>query len=306
MDSSCLSYMVEARLRPAQRTRRHPMKTTTFAAAALLTAGTSFTQIVIPSGAKVSCRLEQTISSATAQEGQAVNLSVTEDVRINDVVVIKQGATVYGSIVTAQERRRMGRSGKLDFTIDKVRAADGEFISLRYTPYKKSGEGKGVTTGVLTAGAAILFWPAAPAFLLIKGKDVSINKGVTVDVFTDADHTMKSASYQQAPVVTSGAPGAAHPAGAGPAIGVEMGSVTVDADIEGAEIEIDGMFVGNTPTTRRMPAGAYSITVRDGVRVWERKVAVQAGDSVRLRAKLDNNTVATPARTSAAAPVRRH
>ena len=70
----------------------------------------------------------------------------------------------------------------------------------------------------LTAGAAVLFWPAAPAFLLIKGKDVSINKGVTVDVFTDADHTMKSASYQQAPVVTSAAPGAAYPvAGAAPA-----------------------------------------------------------------------------------------
>lgn len=273
-------------------------------------ASLSFAQLVIPSGTKVTCRLDQSISSSTAQEGQAVNLSVTEDIRINDVVVLKQGATVYGSITTAQEKRRMGRAGKLDFSIDKVRAADGEFIPLRYTPFKKAGEGKGVTTGVLTAGAAIVFWPAAPFFLLIKGKDVTIQKGITIDVFTDADHTMKSPAYREAPVITSLAPGAVAPAmnmaaSAGNPFhpgnaGGELVQVTIDADVEGAEVEIDGAYVGNAPSTRRLAPGAHTVTVREGALVWERSLNVQPGDSLRVRARLNQVTPppSAPARTA--------
>src|SRR5215203_1604741 len=86
----------------------------------------------------------------------------------------------------------MGRSGKLDFSIDKVRTADGDMVPLRYTMQKKSGEGKGLSTGVMTAGAAVLFWPAAPFFLIRKGKDININKGIVIEVFTDAEHVQKS------------------------------------------------------------------------------------------------------------------
>src|SRR3979409_6857 len=75
-------------------------------------------QIEIPDGTKVSCRLEQTISSATAEQGQQVQLSVTEDVKVGDTVVIAQGATVLGTVVEAEGKRRMGRTGKLDFSVD--------------------------------------------------------------------------------------------------------------------------------------------------------------------------------------------
>ena len=256
-------------------------------------AGISHAQLVVPSGTKVSTRLEQTLTSATAQEGQAVNLSVTEDVRINDVVVIRQGATVFGTVSMAQEKRRMGRSGKLDFTIEKVRAADGEFIPLRYTPFRKQGEGKGVTTGVLTAGAAVVFWPAAPLFLLMKGKDATINKGITVDVFTDADHTLKNPANRHAPSVTSVAPGASVPAAqtaaapANPFAGTdELAALTIEADSAGAEVEIDGHFAGNVPATRKLAPGSHTVTVREGAAVWQRTIIIQPGDSLRLRAQL--------------------
>src|SRR5947209_17078240 len=84
----------------------------------------------------------------------------------------------------------MGRAGKLYFSIDRVRSADGEWIPLRYTVNKRSGGSHAVSTGVLTASAAILFWPAAPAFLLIKGKDVTLNKGMIFDTFTDQNHEL--------------------------------------------------------------------------------------------------------------------
>lgn len=90
-------------------------------------------QITIPDGTKLRTRLDQSISSATAETGQSVELSVTEAVKIGDQVVIADGARVTGTITEAQERRHMGRAGKLDFSIDRVRAADGNWIPLRYT-----------------------------------------------------------------------------------------------------------------------------------------------------------------------------
>src|SRR3954468_13289153 len=146
-------------------------KTITF----LISAGLAAAQITIPDGTKLRVRLDQTISSGSAEQGQAVELSITEAVRVNDQVVIPDGARVTGTVTQAQEKRHMGRAGKLDFSIDRVRAVDGEWIPLRYTVNKQSGGSHAVSTGVLTAGAAVLFWPAAPAFLLIKGKDVAIN-----------------------------------------------------------------------------------------------------------------------------------
>lgn len=133
-------------------------------------ASISFAQVTIPDGTKLRVRLDQTISSSTAEEGQTVELSVSDAVRIGDEIVIAEGARVTGTVTQAHEKRTMGRAGKLDFSLDRVRAADGEWVPLRYTLNKKSGESHGTRTGVLTASAAVLFWPAAPAFLLIKGK----------------------------------------------------------------------------------------------------------------------------------------
>jgi hypothetical protein len=154
----------------------------------MLSAALASAQINIPDGTRVRVRLDQTVTSATAEEGQIVELSVTDTIRVGDQAVIPQGARVTGTITSAQEKRRLGRAGKLDFSIDRVRSADGEWVPLRYTLNERSGESHAVRTGVITAGVAVVFWPAAPVFLLMKGKDVTINKGVIFDTFIDEDH----------------------------------------------------------------------------------------------------------------------
>ncbi|HYO82024.1 MAG TPA: PEGA domain-containing protein [Bryobacteraceae bacterium] len=265
------------------------------ALSALAAGQVAWAGVTIPNGTKLSCRLEQTISSATAEEGQQVQLSVTDPVRINGVVVIPQGAPVLGTIVMAQGKRSMGRSGKLDFSVDKVRAADGAFVPLRYHMNKKQGEGKGMSTGIMTAGAAVLFWPAAPFFLMRKGKDININKGIVFEVFTDQDHDTGGATVSgpvapappqtlaTQPQVMLAAQQQVVPAAATPA---ELATVNITSDLPGAEVEVDGVFVGSTPASTKLAPGVHKVQVKHGSAAWSRDLMVQPNGTVNVNAIL--------------------
>jgi hypothetical protein len=240
------------------------------------------TQVVIPDGTKLRVRLDQQISSATADEGQTVELTVTEAIKLDDQVVIPEGARVSGTITEAMAKRRMGRAGKLDFSIDRVRAVDGEWVPLRYTLNKKSGESHAVRTGVITAGVAVVFWPAAPVMLLMHGKDITINKGVTFDVFTDSSHQLANLGKQKPGInaagIQTGTGGAA--------------TLTITSSMLGAEIELDGAFVGNTPTTLQVAAGSHNFIIRNGAEVWQRSIQVTPGSNVSLNADLGSRSAA--------------
>lgn len=260
---------------------------------ALFATASAFAQTVtIPDGTKLRVRLDHTISSSTAEPGQTVELSVTENVKISDQLVIAEGARVTGTITQAQEKRRMGRAGKLDFSVERVRAADGEWIPLRYTISKKMGQSDATRNGIITAGVAVVFWPAAPLVLLAKGKDVTINKGVTFDVFTDSDHvvnTKGSSTAQVATALAQGAPSVQNasfttPAPADPALPANPASITITSPAAGAEIEINGAFVGSTPTTLTLAAGSHTITVRNGAKTWQRVLQITPGSTVTVTA----------------------
>ncbi len=113
------------------------------AATFLFSAALAAAQVTVPDGTKIRVRLDQTISSGTADEGQVVELSVAEPIRIDNQVVIPEGSRVMGTVTEAHEKRHMGRASKLDFSIDRVRAADGQWIPLRYTINKKRRQSRG-------------------------------------------------------------------------------------------------------------------------------------------------------------------
>jgi hypothetical protein len=275
----------------------------------------SYGQIVIPDGTKIRLRLDQTLSSGTADEGQTVELSVTEAIKVDGRVVIAEGARASGTVVMAQAKRRMGRAGKLDFSVDRVRAADGEWIPVRYTLNKKAGDSKAVSTGIITAGVAVVFWPAAPFVLFRQGKDVTINKGVVVDVFTDRNHEF-AANTQPAvqpaigvpgtvtvstpppvlapattptPAVATGFQPAAQmtPVTSQPPAAAEAGAaatVVITSEVQGADIEINGAYAGSTPTTLKLLPGQYNLVVRNGAQVWQRVLQVSAGSAITVNA----------------------
>ena len=126
--------------------------------------------------------------------------------RVGDAIVIANGARATGNIVKVEGKRRMGRAGMLDFSIERVQMVDGNWLSVRYTPNKNRGKGNGATTGVTTGILAVVFWPAAPLGLLVKGHDVEINKGRTYDVFADESTYVAAAMAASTPLMTRALP----------------------------------------------------------------------------------------------------
>jgi PEGA domain len=66
------------------------------------------------------------------------------------------------------------------------------------------------------------------------------------------------------------------------------GRLSVLSVPDGADIEIDGSFVGNTPSEVQVAEGDHTVTVKKaGFKDWERKLKVSGGSNVHLNAELE-------------------
>jgi hypothetical protein len=149
---------------------------------------------VLEDGTPVHLVLSQTISSADAQEGQLVEFEVVDDITIDNIVVVPKGGTAWATVTTAQPKRRLGRGGKLDMNIDKVRLVDGEKVLLRAVKAAQGGGHQGAMTGAIVA-TALVAWPAAPLFLLMHGKDITIPKGTAISAFIQGDNNLDKTKF---------------------------------------------------------------------------------------------------------------
>ncbi len=68
-----------------------------------------------------------------------------------------------------------------------------------------------------------------------------------------------------------------------------FGSVNVSSDPAGADIYLDGQFVGNTPSQLHLSAGAHKIRIQsENTKSWERNLNVLKDSEVTVRAKLES------------------
>jgi hypothetical protein len=231
-------------------------------------------------GTAVKLRLAENLTSATAKAGQEVSFEVIEEVDVQGVPVILKGAQAVATVTDASPKKSMGRGGKLDVNVDSVRLVDGEKVQLRAVRNEKGGGHVGAMTGAMVA-TSLVFFPAAPLFLFIHGKDIVIPKGTEVTAFVQGDMHLDMAKMVPPPPV--GDPSATPAVAAAPV----MASLSVDASVPGADIEVDGAFVGSTPSTLSVSPGQHTIAVKKkGYADWSRTMNV-AGSGVHLSAELE-------------------
>src|SRR5262249_55335651 len=70
---------------------------------------------------------------ADANLGRPLRFTVTEDFRVQGMVVLPKGATVYGEITeTAKKKKFFGiGNGKLSFSLSKAEALGGQWLNVR-------------------------------------------------------------------------------------------------------------------------------------------------------------------------------
>src|SRR6202166_346802 len=160
---------------------------------------------VLEDGTAVTLRLGRRLSSADAHTGDRVDFEVAEELSVNRIVVILRDSPASGTVITAHKKRRMGRAGKLDVSIDSVQLADGEKVTLRAVKESQGGSHTGIMAGGMVA-TSLIVWPAAPVFLLMHGKDVTIPTGTEVTAYVGGDIKLDLAKFQPAPLVSASPP----------------------------------------------------------------------------------------------------
>jgi len=80
------------------------------------------------------------------------------------------------------------------------------------------------------------------------------------------------------------------PTAPAPAATPTTAKLSVASTPDGADIELDGSFVGNTPSDIDVPAGEHTVTLKkSGFQTWEKKLKVSSGSNVHLKAELEKS-----------------
>jgi len=144
----------------------------------------------------VRIKIARTMTSKDAKVDERVDFEVLEDVKVGDLLVIERGAMAIATVTEAHPKRRMGRAGKLKMNIDYVRLASGEKVPLRAVKGGSGGNHIAAMTGAMVA-TSIVFFPAAPLFLFMHGKDITIPKGTEVTAYVAADLPLDPAKFRK-------------------------------------------------------------------------------------------------------------
>ena len=248
---------------------------------------TSAKGFVLEDDTPVRLRLNRTISSSDSHVGDTVDFVVVQDISVNGVRVVPKGGFAFGKVTKVQSKRSMARGGKLEISLDYVNLLDSEKAALRAIKGGKGGGHVGyMTAGIVATG--VVFFPAAFFVLTMQGKDYTIPKGAELTAYINGDVRLDIAKFQQPLPGIPPQPTVA--ANAAPVIPPGSARLLVESTPPGADIELDGGFIGHTPFEVQVTEGEHTIAVKKaGFKDWQRKMKVSGGSSIHMNAELEHS-----------------
>ena len=224
--------------------------------------------IRIPDSTPIQLTMMDRLNSSTSELDDPVHFEVAEDVKVEGIVVIPRGSMAIGHVLEVQHRQRMGKAGRLVFSVDFVKAPDGSNISVRE---QAASKGRSKRSGLTT-----------PMRVLAKGKDLEIPQGTHILAYVNGNHDVLAGNSSLPPesqatvqVMTA-------------VSSTDVSSVVVSSAPNHADITVDGKFLGTTPSTVRIASGDHSVTIeKDGFKAWQRVMTLIPGGSITLDVTLD-------------------
>jgi outer membrane biosynthesis protein TonB len=113
----------------------------------------TFRNITLPSGTTIPVRITQTLDSATTQLGQSFSGTVATDVRVDDVVAIRQGTPITGRVSAVQEAAHYKGNSLLTVELVSINR-HGDSLAVTTDPYSVEGKGRGANTAAKVGGGA--------------------------------------------------------------------------------------------------------------------------------------------------------
>jgi hypothetical protein len=248
-------------------------------------------KLLVKDGTPIKLKLKRGVYSQYAKIGDEVEYLADEEVVVNGKIIVPEGSTVKGKVVSAEHKRRMGRGGKIDISADSIKLFNSQSIPLRAFQQARGG-GQGLDmSGEMLAAASLTLGVGAPFVLFKHGKDIEIRQGSSFTAFVNGDTWLEDIAFpakssstvsdpaQQVVLVPKRSEDSPQNS--------QTAAVSITSAPAGAEIELDGSFVGNTPETLRVLPGDHLVVLhKHGYKNWERKLRI-AGEIVNVAADLE-------------------
>jgi translation elongation factor P/translation initiation factor 5A len=126
------------------------------------------------------------VSSKTADVGDKISLSLAEDLKVGDVIVVKKGTPAVATVTEVDKTGRGGAPGDVFFQVDSLQAGNVR-IKVHGAAAKEGQDKVGKALG-------LMFVPVVPAGLIVRGKDAEIKQGASFTAFVDADTLLPPAN----------------------------------------------------------------------------------------------------------------
>jgi hypothetical protein len=163
-------------------------------------AAPAMVELSVPLGTQLVLKLENAVSSETAQPEQAIRATVVKPIVVDGTVVIPEGASVKGTVIAAQRSGRVKGVATLTLGFNEVTVAKTPYTintsriaraaeATKGEDATKIGIGAGVGTAIgaiaggkkgAAIGAGIGGGAGAGAVLATRGKEVTIPAGATL------------------------------------------------------------------------------------------------------------------------------
>jgi hypothetical protein len=245
-------------------------------------------KVPVRDGQLVRLKLRNILTTDNVQKGDGIEFEVMEDILVSGHVVIAKGAAAHGKVLDVKGAGKpKAKDAEVVFQFTTVRAVDNQELPLRLQPVK-SRKPKASENEVRERSPI----PGYPSRLIgaEKGKEYkAYTEGAFVINAADTIVTPPAAPAVATPATPPAGPAAPVAAPAAVALGLapEPASVEFNSTPDGADILIDGAFVGNTPSTLRVTPGHHAIEIRmAGYHSWTRTMVVDPGSHPSVRATL--------------------
>jgi Chitobiase/beta-hexosaminidase C-terminal domain len=135
-------------------------------------------KVVLPRGMVVPLVFASALNSKTADVGDKIVLTLAEDIKAGDMILVRKGAPAVGRVTETDKSRAAGTPGEIIFEVESL-DNDGTVIKLHGSAAKEGQDKYGT--------AAALMLPIGPWGLLEHGQEAEIKQGTPFRAYVDSD-----------------------------------------------------------------------------------------------------------------------